>query len=130
MIDNLTKENFTLLSAKYYNVLNLLQSEFEEDLKHIKYIKKLFQKYRSSNQLKERLILNHIICLSNVFGVEYATRLLFFKCNKEDYDILKTFLIALDYLPNTVKGIEGVDIETDFIPVDLNAAKWLRIELA
>lgn len=127
--DNISKDNYLLLAIKHYSSYNLIQSEFEEDLRHVKYIKKLFQKYRSSNILKERLILNHIICLSNVFGVEFATRFLFFRVNIKDYDILKTFLLALDYLPDVVKGVDGKDIVTDFIPVNLEVAKILRKDL-
>lgn len=128
--DNLTKENYIFLAMRRYDSPNLLMSEFEEDFKHIKYIKKLLQKYRTVGILKERLILNHIICLANVFDVEFATRLLFFRINEEDYDVLKTFLLALDYLPDIVRGIDGRDIKTDLIPVNMSVAKVLRSELS
>ncbi len=125
-MDDLNEQNFLLYAIKAYDTPNCIMSEFEDDLKHIKYIKKLLQKYNSSKVLNERLILNHIICLSNVFGVEASVRLLFFKINKKDYSILKTFLLYLDYMPDIVNKINGKDIKTENIPVDLYVANYLR----
>jgi hypothetical protein len=76
--------------------------------------------------LSERLILNHIICLSNVFGVEATVRLLFFRVNKKDYDMLKTFLLYLEYMPDMIQGINGKNIRTEDISVDLKIATVLR----
>ena len=126
MFGNLTDDNFTIYAMKSYNSPNCIMSEFEGDLKRTKYLKKLFRKYKKSNILKERLILNHIILIYNVFGVEAATRILFYKIDDRDYDILKTFLLYLNYMPEKVIGIRGSNIESSTIMVDMNIAEILR----
>ncbi len=100
--------------------------EFEEDYKRIKYINRLIKKYAETGELKERLILNHIIVLGNVFGVEATTRLLFYRVPKEYYKILKTFLLSLNMVPSIVHGIHGKNIRTDEITIDLSIAKKIR----
>jgi len=72
------------------------------------------------------LILNHIILLNNVFGLEATARILFFRIDEKDYDALKTFLVYLNLLPEVVKGIRGKTIVTDVIPVDMRIAEILR----
>jgi len=72
------------------------------------------------------LILNHIILLNNVFGLEATARILFFRIDEKDYDALKTFLVYLNLLPEVVKGIRGKTIVTDVIPVDMRIADILR----
>jgi hypothetical protein len=126
MIDNLNDENFLLYAMKCYDSPNAIMSEFEEDLKRIKYIKRLIKRYKTNGELKERLILNHIIILSNVFGTRNAVRMLFFRLDEEDYQILKTFLIFLGYMPDTVTGIRGKDIHSYNVSVDLFVGKRLR----
>jgi hypothetical protein len=126
MFDDLNDENFTIYAMKSYNSPNCIMSEFEGDLKRTKYLKKLFRKYKKSNILKERLILNHIILVYNVFGVEAATKILFYKIDDRDYDILKTFLLYLNYMPERVSGIRGNNIDSSTIMVDLNIAEILR----
>jgi hypothetical protein len=126
MFENLTDDNFTIYAMKSYNSPNCIMSEFEGDLKRTKYLKKLFRKYKKSNILKERLILNHIILVYNVFGVEAATRILFYKIDDRDYDILKTFLLYLNYMPDKVIGIRGNNIDSSTIMVDMNIAEILR----
>jgi hypothetical protein len=101
-------------------------SEFEGDLKRTKYLKRLFRRYKATKILKERLILNHIILLNNVFGPEATARILFFRTDEKDYDALKTFLLYLNLLPETVMGIRGKNIRTDIIPVDMRVAEILR----
>ena len=101
-------------------------SEFEEDIKRIKYIKRLIRKYKTSGILKERLILNHIIVLSNVFGTEASVRMLFYRIDCSDYDVLKTFLLYLNYLPTTIRGIKGKDIQARDITIDIEVAKQLK----
>jgi len=125
-MDNLTEQNYLLMAMKAYESPRCIMSEFAEDLKHIKYVKRLFRKYSSGDVLNERLILNHIICLSNVFGIEPTVRLLFFRVNKKDYSILKTFLLYLEYMPDIITGINGKNIHTEDVPVDLSIAKVLR----
>jgi hypothetical protein len=118
MIDNLNDDNFLLYAMKSYDKPNCILSEFEEDLCRIKYIKRLIRRYKTTGELKERLILNHIIILSNVFGIESCVRMLFYKLDKEDYEVLKTFLLFLNYMPRYINGINGnyynsADIKTD-----------------
>jgi len=78
-------------------------SEFEEDLKKFLYIKKLFTRYKKNDELKERLILNHLIVLFNLFG-EAALKMLFYKIEKEDWNLLATFLIYINKLPENIPG--------------------------
>jgi hypothetical protein len=101
-------------------------SEFEGDLKRTKYLKKLFRRYKISKDLKERLILNHLILLYNVFEVESATRILFYKIDERDYDILKTFLLYLNYMPDKIDGIKGKNINSSDILIDMDIADILR----
>jgi hypothetical protein len=111
---------------KCYDSPNAIMSEFEEDLKRIKYVKRLIKRYKTNGELKERLILNHIIILSNVFGTRNAVRMLFFKLDEQDYVILKTFLIFLGYMPETVTGIKGKNIHSYNVSIDLFVGKRLR----
>lgn len=126
MIENLSEDNFIIYAMKAYDRPNCIMSEFEEDLKRIKYVKRLIKRYRITGELKERLIINHIIILSNVFGVEPTVRMLFYKLDHSDYDILKTFLIFLNYMPKIVNGIKGKNINSSDISVDLFVGKRLR----
>jgi len=126
MFDELNEDNFVMYAAKSYTSPNCLQSEFEGDLKRTKYLKRLLRRYKITKSLKERLILNHIILLNNVFGPEATARILFFRIDEKDYDVLKTFLLYLNILPEVIKGIRGNNIRTDVIPVDMNVADILR----
>ena len=126
MFDDLNDDNFLMYAVKAYNSPHCIMSEFESDLKRTKYLKRLFRRYKVTKTLKERLILNHIILLYNVFGAEPATRILFFRIDEQDYDVLKTFLIYLNYMPDRVKGINGKDIISSDILIDMNVADILR----
>lgn len=126
MFDNLNDDNFLIYAMKNYNSPNCIISEFHDDIKRIKYIKRLIRKYKITKDLKERLILNHIIVLSNVFGAEATTRILFFKVDERDYDVLKTFLLFLNLLPKMVSGINGKNINTNVISLDWNVVSKLR----
>jgi hypothetical protein len=126
MFDDLTEDNFIMYAMKAYSSPHCIMSEFESDLKRTKYLKRLFRRYKITKGLKERLILNHIILLYNVFSAEAATRILFFRIDEKDYDILKTFLIYLNYMPDKVKGINGKDIISSDILLDMNVAEILR----
>ena len=119
MIENLNDDNFIIYAMKAYDRPNCIMSEFEEDLSRIKYVKRLIKRYKTTGELKERLILNHIIVLSNVFGIEPSVRMLFFKIDKEDYDILKTFLLFLNYMPRHINGISGNHYNSADIRVDV-----------
>jgi hypothetical protein len=105
----LTHETIDIFALKHYDNRGASKEEFEDDLKRFKYLKRLFRKYDTSKEFKSRLIINHIIILANVFGVDAATTLLFFKIDKEHWYLLKTILIFLDYMPED----EMIDLETD-----------------
>lgn len=126
MIDDLNDDNFLIYAMKCYVSPHYIMSEFDSDIKRTKYLKRLFRRYKVTKILKERLILNHIILLNNVFGIEATSRILFYKIDQRDYDILKTFLAYLNILPNEVMGIRGQDIDTTKIPLDTNVAEILR----
>jgi hypothetical protein len=126
MFDDLNEENFMMYAMKSYTSPHCVMSEFEGDIKRTKYLKRLFRRYKVTKTLKERLILNHIILLNNVFGPEVTARILFYRIDERDYDILKTFLIYLNLLPEIILGINGKNIKTSDIPVDMNIAEILR----
>jgi hypothetical protein len=126
MFDDLNDENFLMYAMKCYDSPNCVMSEFEGDIKRTKYLKRLFRRYKITKSLKERLILNHIILLNNVFGPEPTARILFYRIDERDYDILKTFLVYLNLLPTVVYGIKGKNIKTDVISVDMDIAEILR----
>lgn len=125
-MNDLNEDNFLLYAMKSYDKPNAILSEFEEDLHRIKYIKRLFKRYRTTGELKERLILNHIIILSNVFGILPSVRILFYKLDESDYVMLKTFLLFLNFMPDVVPSINGKDYSSKDITVDLFVGKRLR----
>lgn len=124
--DNLTSENILLYAMKIYDKPNCIMSEFKDDLKRFNYLKRLFRRYRKFDELRERLVLNHLVVLYNVFGAESLTRLLFFKVSKDDYSVVKTYLLFLSCMPEVVKGIRGHNIISSEIPVDMKIAEVLR----
>ena len=126
MVENLSDDNFILYAAKSYISPHYLEQEFFSDLKRIKYIKRLIQRYTYSGELRERLLLNHIILVYNVFDTEACTRMLFLKIKPKDYSCLKTFLVYLNYMPTEVKFINGKSIISSDIPIDFNIANRLR----
>jgi hypothetical protein len=126
MFENLCDDNFLLYAMRAYEKPNAIMSEFEEDFKRLKYVKRLIRRYKATSELKDRLILNHIIILANVFGVEAAVRMLFYRIDEKDYPTLKTFLLFLNYVPAQVLGIRGIDYNTSEISVDLMVGKRLR----
>jgi hypothetical protein len=99
--EKLDESNFLLFAAKHYDNPQCHDTtEFYDDLKRFKYIKRLFVKYEDSGELRERLILNHLIILYNVFG-EAATRMLFLKLEGH-YSYLKPFIVMLGYMPEKI----------------------------
>ena len=93
MFEKITTDNVLLFALKHYdNPQCEGEKEFYDDMKRFKYIKRLFRKYKDSGVLKERLLLNHIIILNNLFGAEAASTLLFFKIEPEYWPALKSFL--------------------------------------
>lgn len=129
IVDDLCDDNFLIFAMKSYESPHAIMSEFEEDLKRIKYIKRLVKKYKLTGDLKERLILNHLIVLSNVFSPESTVRMLFFRFDSEDYHILKTFLLFLNYMPKIIPKINGSYINSSDISIDLFVARRLRESL-
>jgi hypothetical protein len=123
--DDLNDENILLYAIKAYDRPICIMSEFESDFKRVKYIKRLFGRFRASGDLKERNILNHIIVFYNVFGIPAATRLLFFKIDEKDHDLLKTFLVYLSFMPSEIQGIRGRDIQSFDISIDINILEHL-----
>jgi len=113
---NLTESTFLLYAMKHYDNPQCTDMvEFEEDLKRFQYLRKLFGRYRHEDELKERLILNHLIVLYNVFGPN-ATNMLFMKL-KEFHEYLKPFVVYLNYMPNVVV-YEDIQIAADSIVSD------------
>ena len=105
----LTHETIDIFALRQYDNRGASKEEFEDDLKRFKYLKRLFRKYDTSKEFKSRLIINHIIILANVFGVDAATTLLFFKIDNQHWSILKTILIFLNYMPEN----EMLDLDID-----------------
>jgi hypothetical protein len=93
------------------------ESEFEEDISRIKYIKRLFGRYHSTGELKERLILNHIIVMYNVFEIEAATKMLFYKMEDKFKPLLKTFLVYLNYLPEEQEDYIKIPLDTKVVEI-------------
>ena len=126
MFENLNEDNFMMYAMKAYNSPHCIMSEFEGDIKRTKYLKRLFRRYKVTKSLKERLILNHIILLNNVFGAEATSRILFYKIDERDYDILKTFLSYLSIMPDEIYGIRGKKILSSEIPINTDVLEVLR----
>lgn len=127
MIDKLDESNFMLYAAKHYDNPQCFDTlEFYDDLSRFKYIKRLFNRYEESGELKERLILNHLIILYNVFGPA-TTKMLFFKLS-DHLHLLKPFIVLLGFLPDKVTGVgvENKTIISSDIPMDENIVKLLR----
>lgn len=121
--DILTNENYIMYAMKNYSNPSCVGiEEFYEDMNRLKYLKKLFQGYLSTGVLKERLILNHIIILQNVLGVECSSRILFFKLPPSVHPSLKTFLVFLNTLPKN--SIQEADLS--IIPLDSTVVEILR----
>lgn len=101
------KNFLEIATHAYSNPCCLSINEFLEDLARIKYVKRLLNRYINTGDLQERLIVNHLISFYNVFEIEYATKLLFFRCDEKTWPALKTFLEFLNYLPvNAYDNIE------------------------
>ena len=127
IFDDLNDENFSMYAMKEYNDIQCTDiEEFYDDLKKIKYIKRLFNIYKNTGQLKERLILNHFIVFYNVFPIQSGTRILFYKIEKDFWPMLKTFLIFLDRMPETVDSIRGEIIRASDIQLDDGVVTRLR----
>ena len=119
MVDfsELTPENINMFAMKHYDNPSCVdEAEFLDDMKRFRYLKRLFRKYETSGELILRLIINHIIILSNVFGVDATTTLLFFKTEVEHWSLLKTFLVYLHFMP-----------ENDLVEIPINHTVMVQI---
>jgi|TARA_B100000287_G_C20255995_1_gene632047 hypothetical protein len=127
IFDDLNEKNYLHFAMKYYDNRQCTSvEEFNEDLNKIKYVKRLFNRFLETGELRTNLILNHLIVIYNVFENEAATRMLFFRVEKKFYSILKPFLIFLNRLPEKIRGIDGEDIQTNHIPLNETTIKELR----
>lgn len=128
MFEKLDETNFMLYAAKHYDNPHCYDTlEFYDDLNRFKYLKRLFNRYEETGELKDRLIINHLTIIYNIFGAEPATRMLFLKL-KGHYHFLKPFLILMGYMPDIVRsiGIEGKDVISSDISMDEKIVEMLR----
>ena len=118
IFEELNEDNFTLFAIRYYNNPQCTSTEeFYEDIRRFRYLKRLLKRYHNTGELRERLILNHLIILNNVFGVENAIRMLQYKIDDEYWPVVKTCLLYLEYID------EGFDVE---ISLDEKVVKRMR----
>lgn len=128
MTDKVDETNFLLYAAKHYDNPHCYDTvEFYEDLNRFKYVKRLLNKYQESGELKERLIVNHLTVIYNVFGATAGTRLLFLKL-QDQLHLIKPFLLLMGTCPDVVEaiGLEGKDIHTSDIIMDPYVVETLR----
>lgn len=119
----ITESTFLLIAMHHYdNTQCTSLAEFEEDLKRFSYLKKLFGRYKDNQDLRERLILNHLIVLYNLFGV-VTTELLFFKIDKQHWNVLATFLVYLNKMPD---AIPEFDIKLSDLELDTHITEVLK----
>ena len=113
--NELTNENYLMYALLHYDNPHCIDiKEYFEDVRKLKYIKRLFNRYKEDGVMKERLILNHIISFYNVFDSEAATRLSFFRVGKEYHSLLKTFLVFLNRMPEKINdNLYSSDIQLD-----------------
>lgn len=118
LFEKLNDDNFVLYASKHYDNKQCTEvEEFYDDLNRFKYLKRLLRRYEMNGELQERLILNHLIVLFNVFGIDAAKRMVFYRVDDYSYSALKTFLVYLNYL----REDEYVEI-----PLDVRIIKVLR----
>lgn len=123
----LNDDTFVMFAMKHYNNPSCAGlKDFNDDLKRLRYIKRLLGRYRVTGEIKERLVLNHLVVFFNVFGVEAATRLLFFKIQPDLWPELKTFLVFLNYMPALVPVFGGLHMPESEIPLDDKLVEMLR----
>jgi hypothetical protein len=112
IFNELNEDNFLLFAIKHYeNPQAVTREDFDKDLNHFKYIKRLLKRYKKTNELKTHLVLNHFIILYNIFG-EAATPMFFYKLEPELWSAIKTFIMFLGRLPEYPKS-DIHDIQVD-----------------
>ena len=120
LFDHLNEDNFLLFAIKNYeNPQAVTKEDFDKDLNHFKYIKRLLKRYKNTGVLKAHLLLNHFIVLYNIFG-EATTPMMFFKIDEDLWPVMKTFIIFLNRFPEYPKT------RLHDVPVDLNCLKELN----
>jgi hypothetical protein len=126
--DNVTAKNSLVYAMREYDNPQCIDSaEFIEDYKRFKYVKRLCRRYLLTRKMSERLLLNHLVLLNNVFGPAATVRLLFIKCDDAHmYRVLKPFLLYLNILPDVVVGVNGTDVYTKEIPTDAKLLARIR----
>ena len=126
MNTELTNENFLLYAIKHYDNPSCSGiKEFDDDLKRLRYIKRLIGRYKITGDIKERLIINHLVVLYNVFGVNAASNMLFFKIQEKFWPQLKPFLVFLNFMPENIYTKNGI-IKGNDIPLDDTIVDLLR----
>ena len=126
-MDELDNDNFLIFAIKNYDNPSCSgMAELEDDLKRFKYLKRLFNRYDKTGEPNERLIINHLILLYNVFG-DATTKMLFFKLEESYWSNLKTFLVFLDRIPEEVVYSANLpkNVETD-VPLNQELIGILR----
>lgn len=127
-MEKLDESNALLYAAKHYSNPHCYDTvEFYEDLNRFKYIKRLLNKYQESGDLKDRLIINHLTVIYNVFGVTAGTRLLALKM-QDQLGLIKPFLILMGTMPDVLEniGIEGKTYYSSDIVMDEYIVNQLR----
>ena len=120
IFNELNDGNFLLFAIRNYeNPQAVTKEDFDKDLNHFKYIKRLLKRYKNTGQLKSHLLINHFIVLYNIFG-DATTPMLFYKIEKELWDVMKTFIIFLNKMPDYPKS------HIHDIPVDLDCLAELH----
>ena len=114
IFNELNDGNFLLFAIRNYeNHQAVTKEDFDKDLNHFKYIKRLLKRYKNTGQLKTHLLINHFIVLYNIFG-DATTPMLFYKIEKELWDVMKTFIIFLNKMPDYPKShIHNIPVDLD-----------------
>jgi len=116
VFNELTEKNLFLYAAKHYKNPKFSDiDDFYEDLKRFKYIKRLLNRYIESDELSERLILNHLIVVFNMFGIEAALEILNLKLEDKHWPVIKPFLVFLKYITN--EQYTGITMDPNVIEV-------------
>jgi hypothetical protein len=112
LFDELTNKNFELYAARHYRNNQCLDiKDFYEDMNRFSYVLRLLRKYKDTNEINTRLVLNHIITIYNVYEIDAANKMMFFKIDDDLHSVLKTFLIFLNYLPEKQQENAKVDLQ-------------------
>jgi hypothetical protein len=115
LFEKLNEENFLLYAANNYKNPNCVDvEEFYDDLNRFKYIKRLLGRYYNDDDLQERLIINHIVILYNVFGIEAATKMIWYKVDQKYWPVVRPILLYLNYITEE----EKVDVPLDPLIVE------------